>query len=209
MKTKQTSSNRSLLKKGLLCLIMVASCISTVFTVQHFSQHFEQQVRQQKRQLDTSRQRYNGAKNNLQIKEQYLARYNSLRERQLIGPIDRLLWVDGLVELEKELALVDMSIHFSAQEKLSQKVKQQLNVKNPIYQRFGLSLEFSMQHEGDFLQLMAAINKHISPVYFIDQCEFGRIDENATIPVYKPESGNFKVKCELLMIQTLPREMNS
>lgn len=165
----------------------------------------QQEYNTQKTALDKARRRQVTAREEVNIAGTYLARFQALRTRHLIGETDRLRWSDGLQKLAREYALNGMTLQFTAQQELSSDLKQQLNAREQIYSGFNLTMAFKGQHEEDLLTLMHKLDEDISPMYFTKRCELRADVTDGQRLAYSVE-GNVDINCELHLMQAVPRE---
>jgi|GEM_PF-3490662 len=165
----------------------------------------KQEYNRQKTALDKARRRQITARQEVDIAGTYLDRFRELQQRHLIGEADRLRWSDGLQAIAKRHSLADLTLQFSGQKALSAEQKRAFNVRENIYSSFNLTLAFKGQHEQDLLTVIQSLDAEVSPMYFNKQCELrANITEGQRL-TYR-EGGNIDIRCELQLMQAIPRE---
>lgn len=169
------------------------------------TEQLKQEHLAQKSKLDHARRRYQAAIEEVEISRTYLDRFNALQSQQLVGPIDRLAWSDGLKEIGGSLLLQGLSLEFSARQELSRKMKQTFEAREPIFHSFGMKLTFRSQHEEDLLRLLSRLDEMISPLYFVRHCQLSSRFATDRRPAYS-DQGNVDISCELQLLQVVPRE---
>jgi len=182
------------LQTPLLILAAVIMVLISLFGVaQYFNKNQQIALQNQQNLLNAARQRYqlSGAEKNMII--EYLPKYQMLISKGFVGEEQRIEWVEHLREQHKTQKLFGIKYSISPQEKYTPAFA--ANMGGFTLNRSVMKLELDMLHEGDLLQLTAALSAGNSAPFILRDCEINRL--NAGNQLNNQLLANLHALCEI------------
>lgn len=182
------------LQTPLLILAAVIMVVISLFGVaQYFNKNQQIALQNQQNLLNAARQRYqlSGAEKNMII--EYLPKYQMLISKGFVGEEQRIEWVEHLREQHKTQKLFGIKYSISPQEKYTPAFA--ANMGGFTLNRSVMKLELDMLHEGDLLQLTAALSAGNSAPFILRDCEINRL--NAGNQLNNQLLANLHALCEI------------
>lgn len=188
-----------------LCLALAVSFTAGGYLLSGWlDQQVERQYQVQQKRLREAQRRADISKRQLEIAQQYLARFREFQVRGVIGPTNRLNWSERLMTIGEQLGIQGLQFDFSSRQPMDKSYRKYFGVREDIYQGFDLNLSFQLQHEGDLLQLLGLIDRYISPMYILKSCSLDNLIGADQQPGFTL-SGNLRGRCALSIQQVVPR----
>ena len=139
----------------------------------------------------------------LKLYEQYGAKYEQLIAKGLVTKQDRVLWADRMIQVQRELLLPEFSFDFQPEKPLSNSLFDQLKVPRSLFFFSRIRLKLTLQHEGDLLRLLEAINAKVSPIYLVESCSLETNESGPKVVAnFDLEQGNMTASCVLVAFHT-------
>lgn len=125
------------------------------------------------------------------ILRDYLPKYRDYIERGVIGDEQRLDWVEVLNEIASRRRLPDLQYALEPQRKLAS------TPEGGAFELFETKMQLNMHifHEGDAIEILAALEQQAKGLFSVQRCEFRR--ERAAVEL-SGELTNLYVECRLL-----------
>lgn len=119
-------------------------------------------------------------------------KFVALQRRGIVGQENRLSWLETLQQASKAIKLPQLNYQLAAQTPYTPSY----TLNAGAFQIFSsvMKLELGLLHEGDFLDLLEALDKNAAGLYSVSKCSFTRGE-----PVIKPvaDHKNISASCEL------------
>jgi hypothetical protein len=182
------------LQTPLLILVAVIIAVILLFGAAYsFNKNQQIALQNQQNLLNAARQRYqlSGAEKNMII--EYLPKYQMLISKGFVGEEQRIEWVEHLREQHKTQKLFGIKYSISPQEKYTPAFA--ANMGGFTLNRSVMKLELDMLHEGDLLQLTAALSAGNSAPFILRDCEINRL--NAGNQLNNQLLANLHALCEI------------
>ncbi|MBY4676527.1 hypothetical protein [Marinobacterium arenosum] len=189
-----------------VCLLLAVLFLAGGYLLSGWvDEQVERQYQMQQRRLSSAQQRLKISQRQVDIADEYLARFNAYRSKQLLGETDRLQWSDRLINLGQRLELKNLEFDFSGRRALEKEQARHFDVDQKIYNAFELKLDFQLQHEGDLFNMLNMIDRYISPMAILDYCKLqSLLGDQPTVELR--DEGNLKAYCKLQVLEALPRQ---
>lgn len=121
--------------------------------------------------------------------ENYNADYKKYKTKGFLSDEQRLSWIETLENTANDLGLHDLSYQISPRQQLSD--KNQAFPPNITLFESKLTLESSLVHEGDLIDLINSLNILNSGIFIVDSCKINRSTQEAELA----SSNNFLASC--------------
>ena len=141
------------------------------------------------------KRRFDEARRNRALYQQYLAEYKSLRERGVIGEEQRLSWIEELQNINKKYHLTGLRYEISPQKKAS--LPKITPPKNITINVSTMKLQAGLLHEGDIVGLWHDLQTNAKGMFAPDECEFESRFRRGQAVTYTQNSSYVKMQCEL------------
>jgi len=135
---------------------------------------------------------------------QYLPDYRALQAQGLVGPEQRLDWIEGLRAANKQAGLFGVSYQIEARKAFSA-----IGQGNPVSQylhQSQMKLSLGLVHEGDLLRFLQMLEAQQAGVYFLTGCS---IDRPPSLDAPAPRQPNLTASCDLSWLTIDPGKPQS
>jgi len=193
-----------------LVLILIVGLSAASWYVITEEQKSIQKIENQKiNQLNSLRSQVEFLRSQVKLYYQYGDKYKDLVRKGIVKKQDRVFWVDSMVQMQKSLVMPDFTFKFSPEALLSSERFSDIKIDKNIFYFSRLDLNMSIQHDGDLLTFLEAINERISPLYLVESCQSSMLNKNLEdneVLNFDPEKGNIKVQCTLIVFHSHSKE---
>lgn len=151
--------------------------------------------------LAAVRQRVSQSDQEKQVILRYLQTYEDLRNQGVIGPEQRVNWLDGLRAASQRVRVFELNYE------LSHQTLSALPLESTAYQLHQSVMKLNMRllHEGDVLNLLQALDEQRAGLYLLNGCTVTRINGNRSALRYEP---HVEANCELTWLSLSPKGKN-
>ncbi len=180
--------------RGAMVLLLVSLLISggLVFAAEWFNDTVQASFRQQQKNLVAVRSSYQQVDGEKLIMEAYLPLYGELVRAGVIGPEQRLTWVEALRGAAQELSLPSLRYEIRAQKQWQPQLPLEIGLHR-IY-RTEMTLDMGLFHEGDLPRVLQALESKSRGLFSVDECSLAR---NAPLFGMDPHRANMNAACVL------------
>lgn len=198
----------SLFKKffliGFLVLIVLVGLSAGLWQMLNDEQQRLQQIEQTKlKELNSLRSQVNFLQQQVRLYQQYGAKYKDLVRKGIVKQQDRVFWADSMMQMQKTLVMPEFTFQFTPEQILDSKRFDSIKIDKGMFYFSRLNLKMNLQHDGDLLKLLDAINERVSPFYLVDHCSYSMKDKSEIIEArFDPKSGNIQTECSLIVFQS-------
>jgi hypothetical protein len=119
-------------------------------------------------------------------------KFMALQQRGIVGPENRLNWLEVLLKAGKAIKLPQLNYQIAAQAPYTPPFA--LNTGAFQIYSSAMKLDLGLLHEGDFLSLLEALDKQADGLYSVSKCSFTRTE--AVIQMLANRK-NIGASCEL------------
>ena len=184
-----------------LLVLMVISVISVILLTASFSylSEMEETYSAETGVRNEWREKYNTAKEDKRLIEQYLAAYTQMEQDGIARDEQRLDWVDTLRARVKEMKLPNVRYQIKPQEPFTAAYLE--TSPNLAVNVSRAKLEMELLHEVDLLSLINDLEMKVPGIFHVDRCELRRHGAEFS---YRLESPNLQATCELLWFTIQP-----
>lgn len=166
------------------------------WTVREYYQKANDEFGQQQREFTAAKRRFEEARRNRAVYQQYLNQYRQYMDRGVIGPEQRLSWIEQLQALNREYKMSSLRYDISPQEQA------ELPALDPsgniaLYVST-MSLQAGLLHEGDAITLWRDFRSQAKGYYALKACSLDSSDIGPDAPLnYSPGNSYVQMNCEL------------
>ncbi|MEA3404128.1 MAG: hypothetical protein U9R28_00110 [Pseudomonadota bacterium] len=193
-----------------LVLILIIGLSAASWYVITEEQKEIQKVESQKiKELNSLRSQVEFLRSQVKLYYLYGDKYKDLVRQGIVKKQDRVFWVDSIVQMQKSLVMPDFTFKFSPEAALSSERFSNIKIDKNIFYFSRLDLNMAIQHDGDLLTFLEAINERISPLYLVESCQSAMLNEKLEdneVMNFDPEKGNIKVQCSLIVFHSHSKE---
>jgi len=136
----------------------------------------------------------------------YGSKYKDFLEAGLVSELDRVKWTDGLLEIQKKLALYGFKLQFEAENKLTKKDIKYLKIFKNIFYYSRLNFSAGVYTDLDVLDILSMIDIKITPLYLVKDCSLKGDEKRFLEPVIDINNPLFRLDCSLIILQAKPRK---
>lgn len=141
------------------------------------------------------KRKFEEARRNRALYQQYLVQYKRLQEKGVIGEEKRLSWIEELQNINKKYLLSGLNYEISPQRGASlPKVTVSKNVKVNVST---MQLNAGLLHEGDVVSLWRDLRQNAKGLFALSECEFESSFRRDQPVTYSPYMPNVRLDCEL------------
>lgn len=125
------------------------------------------------KQLTDAQVQLAAAQNDQQNMAIYAMEYNALMVQKVIGDEQRLDWMEGLEKLRQQGRVLDFTYTISPQQAYAPSPP--LDAGNFQLNRSGMTMQINLLHEGQLLDLIAAMRTQMKGWFMLDSCALSRV----------------------------------
>jgi len=152
----------------------------------------------QENQLKEARNRFQRSGDERDLIVKFMGPYQELRVRGLIGPEQRINWLDALRVSNQQAQLFGAEYQVSTQQPYP--YAQEFNAAKLGMAQSLMKLNLRLAHEGELMRFFRLLDSQNAGTFDINQCVF----ERAGTSVLTPQQPNLRVECELAWITFNP-----
>ncbi|MCF6282436.1 MAG: hypothetical protein L3J28_09535 [Candidatus Polarisedimenticolaceae bacterium] len=153
----------------------------------------EEQREETQRNLYSLTSKYQKARRDKHLINDYLVPYRRLVQMGMVGKEDRLNWVDTLRASVQALQVPRMQFQFSPQQRFDKGIMD-AGSQLVVYSS-RMKLDVGLLHEIDLLRLVAELERQIPALFTVDSCSINPVSGER---VYTADQHNLNVRCDLL-----------
>lgn len=155
------------------CVVAVALSVSLVLGTYYFSREMQSLNSGQQARLAAVRAKYQSVDETKQILASYLPQYEAMWETGIIGPEDRLNWIETLRDAAARMKLPSLSYSIASRTKYVpdfpfEKKGFQIYASN-------MTLDIGLLHEGDLPVLLQEIDDSAKGLFRVMDCSVARV----------------------------------
>jgi len=195
-----TTRHLNALKLPLAVLLVVA--VAGAGTVSWTRSQIKQEARTlagQEAQLQEARSRFQRSGEERDLIVRFLPAYEALRNRGLIGPEERISWLEALREANQQAKMFGAEYQIGAQQPYPH--AQELNATRLGMAQSVMKLNLRLAHEGELMRFFRLLEKQDAGAFDINECVLQRIAGNSEPETAQP---NLLAECELAWITLNP-----
>jgi hypothetical protein len=198
---KLASSHLNSIKGPLAALLVVAVVGAGVVTFTRTQIITDERaLATQETQLQEARTRFQRSGDERELIVRFIGPYQELRGRGLIGPEQRINWLDALRASNQQAQLFGAEYQIGAQQPYA--FAQELNAPKLGMAQSIMKLSLRLAHEGDLMRFIRLLEHQNAGIFDINQCAFDRVGGAAAFtPRAQP---NLSAECELAWITINP-----
>jgi len=193
-----------------LVLILIVGLLAGSWYVITEEQKSIQKIENQKiKELNSLRSQVDFLRSQVKLYYLYGDKYKDLVRKGIVKKQDRVFWVDSMVQMQKSLVMPGFNFKFSPEAVLSSERFSNIIIDKDIFYFSRLDLNMALQHDGDLLTFLEAINERVSPLYLVESCQSSLLNEmleDNEVMNFDPETGNIKVQCSLIVFHSHAKE---
>lgn len=181
-----------------MAVALSASAAAVYFTEQKRAAT-ERVLNGERATLSAIRQRVSQSDQEKQVILRYLQTYEDLRNQGVVGPEQRVNWLDALRAASQQVRVFELDYQ------LGQQGRSTLPIDSTAYnlQQSVMKLRMRLLHEGDVLGLLNALEDQHAGLYLLNRCSVSRIAGNRAALRYEP---HIEADCELTWLSLTPKE---
>lgn len=158
------------------------------------------QLAAQESALREARDRHHKSGDRRGLIDRYLPRYNQLRDQGLVGPEQRINWLDALRIANQQARLFGVEYQITVQQPYP--YAQELSANGLNMSQSLMKLTLRLAHEGELMPFFDALAAQKAGFFDINQCVIGRLGTPGPEgPRLQP---NLRADCELAWITLNP-----
>jgi hypothetical protein len=162
----------------------------------------ERTLAAQEAQLKEARTRFQRSGEERDLIVRFLPAYDELRTRGLIGPEERINWLEALRTANQQARMFGAEYQISTQQPYP--YAQELNAARLGMAQSLMKLNLRLVHEGELLRFFRLLESQNAGAFDINQCVLQRANAGAEFGVEQP---NLRAECELAWITMNPAPM--
>lgn len=147
--------------------------------------HAKQDRQDAQKQLVDAQRQFDAAQNDQQNMATYAKEYNALMAHKVIGDEQRLDWMEGLEKLRQQGRVLGFTYTISPQQAFAPSPPQ--DAGNFQLNRSGMTMQVNLLHEGQLLDLLAAMNTQMKGWFMLDSCALSRVTAGSDTSPLKAE----------------------
>ena len=135
----------------------------------------------------------------------YGNKYKDLVRKGIVKNQDRVFWVDSMIQMQQSLVMPAFTFNFSPEVALSSDHFNAVRIEKPPFNFSRLTIKMRLQHEGDLLTFLDAINERVSPLYLLERCRSERAQKSFSEKEqvsFNVQKGNINVDCSLVIFHS-------
>ena len=162
------------LKKPIIFFIAaIIFSVSIAYAGYYFESKMHEGYMQSVSTLKSTHNLYRNMVNDLDLLEQYRAKFGAYKSSGLVGEERRLSWIESLEGTNDVLKLPVLTYNLLPQEKFTRpgfKVKRHVDVKSSP-----MKLSMGILHEEDLFAVLEGLRLSIKNLFTVDSCVFNRV----------------------------------
>jgi hypothetical protein len=186
---------------GVLIAVVLASAGAISWTRAEIKKN-ERTLAGQEGQLREARNRFQRSGDERDLIVRYLPPYEDLRKRGLIGPEQRINWLDALRTTNQQVHLYGAEYQVSTQQPYP--YAQELNAPKLGMAQSVMKLNLRLAHEGELLSFLHTLEAQGAGAFDVNECVLERA-ASADAPLNAQP--NLRAECELAWITINPEPM--
>ena len=182
---------------ALLAIVAIAGAGGVSWTRAQIKQA-ERTLAAQEAQLKEARSRFQRSGEERDLIVRFLPPFQELRTRGLIGPEERINWVEALRNANQQAQMFGAEYQISTQQPYP--YAQELNAARLGMAQSVMKLNLRLAHEGELMRFLRLLERQNAGAFDINQCVLQRINpgsEGAAQP-------NLRAECELAWVTLNP-----
>lgn len=152
----------------------------------------------QENQLKEARNRFQRSGDERDLIVKFMPPYQELRTRGLIGPEQRINWLDALRVSNQQAQLFGAEYQVSTQQPYP--YAQEFNATRLGMAQSLMKLNLRLAHEGELMRFFRLLDGQHAGIFDINQC----VLERTGTSTLTPQQPNLRVECELAWITLNP-----
>lgn len=186
---------------GVLLVVVLGAASLIYWTRGEISKH-ERILAVQENQLREARTRFQRSGDERDLIVLHLPHYEELRKQGLIGPEQRINWLDALRLTNQQTQLFGAEYQVSTQQPYP--YAQELNAPRLGLAQSVMKLSLRLTHEGELMRFFRQLETQNAGAFDINQCVLERVSAADTPLGSQP---NLRAECELAWITINPEPM--
>lgn len=211
MNQESKTASRSLVSQlftvaSLVLLLLILLASGAAYLVTQERESTQKVVMSKTSQLNSLQSQVSFLRSQVELYQQFGDKYKDLVRKGIVKKQDRVFWSDSLVQMQQSLVIPQFSFRFSPESTLTADQFNQVPVNQNIFFFSRLRLDMALQHAGDLLTILEAINARVSPLYLVENCETSMSDsifqKQQLTAKFDPKQGNLKTQCSLIVFHS-------
>ena len=145
---------------------------TTVVLSENFVAHAHRNHQAAQRQLSEARKQLAAAQDDRENMSTYAKEYATLLNRKIIGGDQRLDWIEGLEEIQRQNLVVKFTYTIAPQQPYTPVPP--LDSGNFDLHLSGMTVQLDLLHEGQLINFFAALRKEMKGRFILDHCAMER-----------------------------------
>lgn len=163
----------------------------------------ERTLATQEAQLKEARSRFQRSGEERDLIVRFLPAFEELRKHGLIGPEERINWLEALRTANQQAQMFGAEYQISTQQ--SYPYAQELNATRLGMAQSLMKLNLRLVHEGELVRFFELLEKQNVGAFDINQCVLQRVNNGTEPGTAQP---NVRAECELAWITMNPPQMD-
>lgn len=163
----------------------------------------ERTLATQEAQLKEARSRFQRSGEERDLIVRFLPAFEELRKHGLIGPEERINWLEALRTANQQAQMFGAEYQISTQQ--SYPYAQELNATRLGMAQSLMKLNLRLVHEGELMRFFELLEKQNVGAFDINQCVLQRVNNGTELGAAQP---NVRAECELAWITMNPPQMD-
>ena len=163
----------------------------------------ERTLAAQEAQLKEARSRFQRSGEERDLIVRFLPAFEELRTRGLIGPEERINWLEALRTANQKAQMFGAEYQISTQQPYP--YAQELNAARLGMAQSLMKLNLRLAHEGELMRFFQLLEKQNVGAFDINQCVLQRVNNGTEPGAALP---NLRAECELAWITLNPPQMD-
>jgi len=163
----------------------------------------ERTLTTQEAQLKEARSRFQRSGEERDLIVRFLPAFEELRKHGLIGPEERINWLEALRTANHQAQMFGAEYQISTQQ--SYPYAQELNATRLGMAQSLMKLNLRLVHEGELMRFFEMLEKQNVGAFDINQCVLQRVNNGTELGAAQP---NVRAECELAWITMNPPQMD-
>jgi hypothetical protein len=160
----------------------------------HYSKIYSSYLSQEQAHIAIKR-KFDEARRNRALYQQYLAQYKQLQENGIIGEEQRLSWIEELQNINKKYRFVGLHYEISPQRTVNlPKVNLSDNVKINVS---SMKIQAGLLHEGDVVSFWQELRSNAKGLFGLEECSIESKFRRGQAITYSPYSRYVQLNCHV------------
>jgi len=192
-------------KATVVLLLLITIAVGAWYVITAEEKSLQKVENQKVKELNGLISQVNFLRSQVKLYALYGDKYKDLVRKGVVKKQDRVFWVDSMVQMQESLVMPDFTFKFSPESVLNSESFTALRIEKNIFYFSRLDVKMGLQHEGDLLTFLEAVNARVSPLYLVESCrsEMSKkeLDDREDVN-FDLEKGNVKVDCSFIVFHT-------